>query len=81
MPNHQFGTPLEAGCARKPGAGRLTKPNRALMEAVLNACADACRACAEECERHAGMHAHCKVCATACRACEQACQDLLGAMP
>ncbi len=60
---------------------RLTKPNRSLMECALNACADACRACAEECETHAGTHAHCKVCAEVCRRCEQACQDLLATMP
>ena len=77
---------LNLDCADICGAtgrivSRLTKPNRSLMEAALNACADACRACAEECERHANMHAHCKVCAAACRGCEPACQGLLAAMP
>lgn len=60
---------------------RLTGLNRALAEGALNACADACRASAEECERHAAMHAYCRVCAEACRRCEQACQDVLGVMP
>jgi hypothetical protein len=43
---------------------------------MLEACAEACRICAEECERHAGDHEHCRVCAEACRRCEQACEDL-----
>ena len=32
---------------------------------------------AEECEKHAGMHEHCRICAEACRRCEQACDQLL----
>ncbi len=51
-----------------------------LTRAVLEACAVACRACADECERHAGMHEHCRVCAEACRACEAACAELAAAM-
>lgn len=51
-----------------------------MTRAVLQACAVACRACADECERHAGMHEHCRVCAEACRRCEAACNDLLGAL-
>jgi Domain of Unknown Function (DUF326) len=37
---------------------------------------EACRVCAEECERHAQHHDHCRVCAEACRRCEQACEEL-----
>jgi len=44
---------------------------------LLEACIAACKSCAEECERHALMHVHCRVCAHACRRCEGACQDLL----
>lgn len=44
---------------------------------VLEACALACRACAEECDRHAEHHEHCRVCAESCRRCEQACNDVL----
>lgn len=51
-----------------------------LTRAVLLACATACRACADECGRHAGMHEHCRVCAEACRRCEQACRDLVTAL-
>lgn len=48
---------------------------------MLEACAVACRACGDECERHAehGM-AHCRICAEACRACEEACRTLLAAI-
>src|SRR5262249_17097659 len=34
---------------------------------ALQACAPACRSCADECDRHAQMHEHCRVCAQACR--------------
>ncbi|GAB7046643.1 four-helix bundle copper-binding protein [Catenuloplanes indicus] len=47
---------------------------------TLNACSQACTACGDECESHAGMHEHCRICADACRACEQACRDLLAEM-
>ena len=48
-----------------------------LTRVVLEACAQACGACGDECDRHAGMHEHCRVCAEACRRCEQACQRLI----
>lgn len=60
---------------------RLTEPEPALLQAQLRACAVACRACGEECERHAegmGME-HCRVCAEACRRCAEACDRLLQA--
>ena len=44
---------------------------------LLEVCEQACRGCAEECERHAAHHEHCRVCAEACRRCERACADLL----
>ena len=47
---------------------------------LLEACVAICRSCGDECERHADMHAHCRVCAEACRRCEQACQELLRAL-
>jgi hypothetical protein len=47
---------------------------------LLKACAAICRACGDECERHAGMHEHCRVCAEACRRGEQAADELLDAM-
>ena len=48
--------------------------------AVLTACAEACRVCGDECERHASMHEHCRICAAACRRCEAACRALLESM-
>ena len=51
-----------------------------ITRAQLQACIAACKACGDECEKHAGMHEHCKVCAQACRACEQACSALLASI-
>jgi hypothetical protein len=51
-----------------------------LTSAVLEACRVACRQCAEESERHARMHEHCRICAEACRRCEHACDLLLAAV-
>ena len=51
-----------------------------LTRRLLDACALACRTCGDECERHAGMHEHCRVCAEACRRCEHACQNLIKAL-
>jgi hypothetical protein len=47
---------------------------------LLEACATACKSCADECETHAGMHEHCRICADTCRACERACRGLLAEM-
>jgi len=51
-----------------------------LTRAFLEACAVACKACGDECAKHAEMHEHCRVCAEACRRCEQACRELLGSL-
>ena len=59
---------------------RQTGYDAELTRAVLLACAQACRSCGDECERHASMHEHCKVCAEACRRCEQACRAVLDAI-
>jgi hypothetical protein len=56
---------------------RMTEPDGALLRAQLNACVVACGVCAEECEKHAGMHEHCAICARHCRECAEACQALL----
>lgn len=45
------------------------------MLPLLETCAGFCRLCAEECEKHAGSHEHCRVCAEACRVCERACHQ------
>jgi hypothetical protein len=55
-------------------ASRRTGSNEAVIRAVLSACEEACRVCAEECERHAPHHEHCRICAETCRRCEAACR-------
>jgi hypothetical protein len=50
-----------------------------LTRAVLEACAQACRTCADECGQHSGMR-HCQVCAEECRRCERACSTLLAGL-
>lgn len=56
-------------------AGRRTGSNEAVIRAMLEVCADACRTCGEECERHAREHDHCRICAETCRSCEAACRE------
>jgi hypothetical protein len=56
---------------------RQTDYDADLTRAVLQACAQACRACGDECARHAEMHEHCRICSEACRRCEDACNRLL----
>lgn len=56
-------------------ASRRTGTNGVIAKRLIEACAEACRLCGDECESHAGMHEHCRVCAEACRRCEQACRD------
>ena len=50
------------------------------LKPLLETCAEICRACAVECERHAAHHVHCRVCAEVCRRCEQACGTAAGAL-
>jgi hypothetical protein len=61
-------------------ASRQTDYDANVTRPLLQACMAACRSCADECEIHAMMRAHCGVCAEACRRCERACQDLLATM-
>jgi len=42
---------------------------------LLEACANACRLCEEECRKHADMHEHCRICAETCAECERACME------
>jgi uncharacterized protein DUF326 len=56
---------------------RQTEPDLVLLRATIDVCTVACRACGEECERHAAHHDHCRICADACRRCEQACDELV----
>lgn len=59
---------------------RMSEPDAALLHRQLEACMEACRVCAEECEMHASHHEHCRICAEECRRCQQACQALLQTM-
>jgi len=56
---------------------RQTEFEPELARSVVQACSQACRVCAEECERHAAHHEHCRICAETCRRCEQACDEVL----
>ena len=58
---------------------RLTQPSWPLLRAQVKACREACKACGEECRRHADHHEHCRVCGDTCKRCEDACDQLLGA--
>ncbi len=51
-----------------------------LTRSMVEACAAACRVCAEECSKHADIHEHCRVCAEQCRRCERACEELLAVL-
>ena len=59
-------------------ASRRTGSNEILIKTMIEACAQACQLCGEECARHAKMHRHCEICAEACRTCEQACRSAVG---
>jgi uncharacterized membrane protein len=56
---------------------RQTAPDLRLLRAMVEACAAACQACGDECERNAAHHDHCRICAEVCRRCLQACNDLV----
>ena len=53
---------------------RRTGSNEACLQQTIMLCGAACAECATECERHAGMHEHCRICAEACRECAEACR-------
>lgn len=59
---------------------RASRRDEPTLEAVLDACVTACRACADECARHAGHMEHCRVCAEACSACAEACERMSRAL-
>ena len=56
---------------------RQTQPDLRLIRAIVEPCATACFACAEECERHTAHHEPCRACAEVCRSCKKVCDDLL----
>ena len=62
-------------------AARQTERDPEVLRFSVMACGAACRACADECERHAAHHEHCRICAEVCRRCEEACDALLETLP
>ena len=58
-------------------ATRQSRPDIRLVRAMIGACAAACVACAEECDRHAAHREHRRICADVCRRCEAACDEVL----
>ncbi len=73
---------MMAGCLRldrdcadicKLTASALTR-NSPVAKIFLQACADICQACGNECAKHTHMP-HCQECAEACRRCEEACRS------
>lgn len=55
-------------------ATRRTGSNERVLRSGLELCALACQTCAEECDKHAQKHEHCRICADACRSCQRACE-------
>ena len=73
---------LDLDCADVCDAtGRIVSRQTAfepqMARAALQACAEACGLCGQECERHASHHEHCRVCAEVCRRCQEACDAVL----
>lgn len=58
-------------------ASRRTGSNEKILRETLELCEAACRACEEECRRHADRHDHCRICADACRSCADACREAM----
>ena len=58
-------------------ASRRTGSNVVTLRAVIEACEMACRVSADECEKHAHHHEHCRICADACLRCADACTAAL----
>jgi hypothetical protein len=56
-------------------ASRRTGSNELIIKRLIETCAEACRLCGEECERHAQNMEHCRICAETCRQCEDACRQ------
>ena len=59
---------------------RQTGADAAIARGLVALCRDACRACAEECRRHAAHMAHCRICAEVCEECARACDNAINAV-
>lgn len=69
-----------ACAATGPALSRSAHASPALIRHLVETCAELCRACADECDRHAGDHQQCHIAAQACRACEQSCEKVAAAV-
>lgn len=47
-------------------AGKLAVQESPRLDALLDVCAESCKACETECRKHEAKHAVCKTCADAC---------------
>ena len=52
-------------------------PDVGCIRGLIEACAAACLACAEECDRHAAEREQCRLCVEVCRRCKTACDEVL----
>ncbi len=68
-------TAVTARMISRPG-----EQDKGVLKAQLEACATACRACADECDKHAAKMEHCRICAESCRKCAEACDAMLKAL-
>ena len=70
---------LDLDCAElcRATAALLARDSE-FSDAMIELCADACEACAQECDRHEHME-HCADCAHLCRRCAAKCRGLVGA--
>jgi hypothetical protein len=59
---------------------RQAAPELGVLRPIVEACSAACLASAEECDKHAAHHEHCRICAEVCRRCKEACDGLLSTM-
>ncbi len=56
---------------------RRTEADAEIINAQLHACVVACRVCADECDKHAKHHEHCRICGECCRMCGELCRGLV----
>jgi len=74
---HQITFQLCQDCAAVcDAAGRITAKDGPMSQLICAACADACKRCGDECEKHADdpMMKHC---ALECRKCEKVCREMI----
>lgn len=57
--------------------GRQTPADWGLFRMALEGCIAACRSCADECDKHAQKHEHCRTTAECCRYSVEVCTKLL----